>query len=47
MLAPVVTFDERDCWPGGGMRGETKVLRAAGKKGWLKSVWTAFTGPAR
>jgi hypothetical protein len=34
MLAPVVIFDERDCWPGG-MRGETRGLHAVEKTGWL------------
>ncbi|MGF6898940.1 hypothetical protein [Paraburkholderia sp. GAS348] len=36
MLAPVVTFDERDCWPGGGMRGETQLMHAVRKKGWMR-----------
>jgi hypothetical protein len=32
MLAPVVTFDERDCWPDGGMRGETQLMHAVERR---------------
>src|SRR6202011_3774678 len=49
MLAPVVTFDERDCWPGGGRCNGAQLLAVAvcrGKEGRARSVWTAYASPA-
>src|SRR5437868_4414817 len=43
MLAPVVTYDERDCLPGGGMRGETRVTHAVGGK--LTGPWDCLCRP--